>query len=285
MHGIMRRLQLVNGTSETTKGAPLLPLHEELNMQPPKTMTPYEEVQLEASTRIRRIRELVTQLDGLPADASRKYRVEVSQQIRKEELQAKVEMQNARRVAQSERRMQDFELLSRHFNDTLDIVRERYGGGLPVAKPGGSTFEREPLPFTDLEYAVNQSAFLASNSGNVVPKPGKAYNLNDDLEFLQFFHETQKNDEVIDNSLDRIYVGVQRLNQNATVITSELSTQEQMLDETEKKMDDVNGRLGKLNVKLKKALEKMDRPMMAVYLSCCLILLSIIVIIYFMAKN
>ncbi|EAN98986.1 hypothetical protein C3747_45g162 [Trypanosoma cruzi] len=285
MQGIMKRLQLINGTSENTKGAPLLPLREELHMQPQKTMTPYEKAQLEVASRIRRIRELVTQLDGLSADASRKFRVEVSQQIRKEELQAKVEMQNARRVAQSEGRMQDFELLSRHFNDTLDIVRERYGGGLPVAKPGGSTFEREPLPFTDLEYAVNQSAFLASNSGNVVPKPGNAYNLHEDVEFLQFFYETQKNDEVIDKSLDCIYVGVQRLNQNATVITSELCTQEQMLDETEKKMDDVHGRLGKLNVKLKKALERMDRPMMAVYLICCLILLSIIVIIYFMAKK
>ncbi|RNF12647.1 syntaxin [Trypanosoma rangeli] len=268
-------------------GPPLLPLREGEGVHPQRRrgVTPYEEAQLEAAVRIRRIRELVMQLDGMHPEADLASRVKLSQQIRKDERQAKVEMQSARRLALSEGRMPDFEVLLHHFNTMLDLVQEHYDGRLPVARPSGVTSARAPLASADCKHAVNQGAFLSTYSGNIAPGPGNAYNIHDDVEFLQFFNGTQKNDTAIDESLDRIYGGVQRLNENATHITSELRTQEQMLDETEQKVGDIHGNLGKLNVRLKNILKTMDRPMIIVYLLCCLILLAIIVVIYFMVKR
>ncbi|KEG13251.1 syntaxin [Trypanosoma grayi] len=283
----MKRLQNVNGASgcSTAASAPQLPLHEGEEMQLRSKMTPYEECQLRVADRMRRIRELVTQLDALPTRASRTDRVELCQQIRREERQVKVDVQDARKLALSESRQREFEILSHHFKGTLELVRNRYGGGLPLAEAGDTAAGGASSVFADLDNAVSQSGALAAEADKMVPGPEHSYNIHNDVEFTQFFLNTHKNDMVIDEALDRIYSGVQRVNDNATQITFELRMQEQKLDGSEKKMNTVHSKLGRLNARLKKAIKDVGRSMLIVYFLCCLILLIIIVVIYVMAKR
>ncbi|ORC89598.1 syntaxin [Trypanosoma theileri] len=271
--------------------APQLPLQEnkeEGGVQPHSGQvkaTSYEAAQFRTADCLRQIRELVTQLDDMHTGANHKECFELSQQIRRVEGQAKLEMQTAKKLALVERRQHEFELLSRHFKSTINLVRDRYGGGLPAVKLDDKNVQNTSVPFTGFKNSLEESTVFSERGDITSSHPSHGYNIRDDKEFIQFFQSTQKNDMMIDEALDRIYTGVQRLNENAIQITSELQVQEQMLEETEQKVDYVHGKLGKLNIKIREAIRKMDRPMMAVYAVCCLILMAIITVIYFMVKS
>lgn len=266
-------------------GAPPLLLKEGESARVCDVMTPYERAQVQVAEGICRMRELLTQLDEMGSDVAQISRLELCQKIHRMEREAKLELRNAERSALREGRGRDFELLSYHFKKTLDLWLERQGGGLFVNKPTDDAAEKASVFVADSGSVVKSGDFLSLEPGNVVPHRGGGYCLQNDVEFMQFFQNIRKNDAVIDEALDNIYSGVYRLKENATLMTSELHLQEQVLKDTEKKMDDVRGKLTGLSKRLKKVSKKMDWPRMTVYLFCCVILAVVIVVIYVLAQN
>lgn len=107
-------------------------------------------------------------------------------------------------------------------------------------------------------------------------------NLRDDEEFQVFFEQTQKNDQIIDQHLDRLSAGVQVLQQNATQINQELKVQSRLLDETETKVDKVHTDLVTVNKKLSKTLKSVKKDKLCIYLVCFILLFGLCGAIYFM---
>ena len=68
--------------------------------------------------------------------------------------------------------------------------------------------------------------------------------------------QIEKQDALMDQSLDQIMGGVRKLKAIALDISSEVKTQEVMLGEIDNKLETTGNKLGAINVKLKKALDE-----------------------------
>jgi hypothetical protein len=98
----------------------------------------------------------------------------------------------------------------------------------------------------------------------------------EDGEFQQFFANVQQTDRRIDAELDRLLVGVARLQQAGKEMSQELKVQAALLNTAEQKMDDVTSDLQKTNKKLKNAITEVSKDKMCLYIVCALLLLGII---------
>lgn len=108
-----------------------------------------------------------------------------------------------------------------------------------------------------------------------LPNADMGVSLRDDPEFQQLFEQVTQNDVKIDQAVDRILVGTQRIAENARLLAGELKTQERMLDDTDRKLDRASESMNRLNKRLKGVIKKVDEDKMCLYAICCVILLGI----------
>ncbi|CUG91952.1 transmembrane protein, putative [Bodo saltans] len=242
-------------------------------------MTPYQAKQFQVADKMRIIRTLMTELDEIPEGSGPTRRIEINNQIRKEERNISTGMKEARTLALQEQKMSEYEDLQGHFKTTQQLWRARSGvvsspsdsgpsGYGAMNKSGGGKAGREAS--IELEAAL--------------PAPG-GYNIREDGEFAMFFQQTQQNDLAMHKALDRIQQGVQRLAENATLLNQELKIQDVLLDETEKKVDGVHAKMKGLNKTLKETIKKVDNDRLCLYVFCCLILLGLAGGIYYVIKD
>lgn len=241
-------------------------------------MTPYQAKQFQTADKMRIIRTLMTELDEIPEGSPPTRRIEINNQIRKEERNISTAMKEARTLALQEQKMSEYEDLQGHFKTTQQLWRARSGVVSPAdPPPSGSGYGATTRSGKNArEASIELEAAL--------PAPG-GYNIREDGEFAQFFQQTQQNDIAMDKALDRIQQGVQRLAENATLLNQELKIQDVLLDETEKKVDSVHDKMRGLNKKLKETIKKVDNDKLCMYVLCCLILIGLAGGIYYVIKD
>lgn len=261
-------------------------------------MTPFQRSEYRIAERMRGMRAMMTELDEITSSGSANptRKVEVSNSIRKEERKLRVEMQEARTAAIQEKKMDNFETLKTHFTKTQQLWRVRAGvggraGDMEDEIAAGGPSSSSPSAAAGPSYGATK---LTSASGggressieleNTLPKPG-AYNLRDDEEFLLFFQQTHQNDQVIDKALDRIGEGVARLRETATTAAQELKVQSVLLDEAERKVDNVTSNLKNVNKRLKETIKKVDEDKMCMYVFCLLLVLALAGAIYYVISD
>lgn len=238
-------------------------------------MSPYQRSQYQIADRLRVMRTLMSELDELPVGGNPTRRVEISNQIRKEDKKMKADMMEARQQAQHEQKLQDYETLQQHYRTTQQLWRARSGGAVAADDIGGgygSTRGVSKVPSGSIELE------------NALPAAG-SYSIRQDEEFALFFQQTQQNDILMDKALDRIQLGVQRLQENATVLSQELKVQSVLLDETERKVDGVTDKMLGLNKKLKQTIKKVDQDKLCMYVFCFIVLLGLAGGIYFVVSG
>lgn len=244
-------------------------------------MTPYQGKQFQVADRMRIIRTLMTELDEVPAGSGPSRRIEINNQIRKEERKISTEMKEARTLALQEHKLSEYEELQGHFKTTQQLWRARSGIGSPQdviggASGGGYGATSKAGGKMGREASIELESALPTAGG---------YNIREDGEFAMFFQQTQQNDVAMDKALDRIQEGVQRLAENAALLNQELKVQDILLDETDQKVDNVHGKLKGLNKKLKHTIKKVDNDKMCLYVFCFLILLGIAGGIYYVISD
>lgn len=150
--------------------------------------------------------------------------------------------------------------LKKHFGNTEKMYRRMTGVDSGYDDYGAASTRRGVTNVVDLDAA------------DIV---GGGPSIRDDPEFQQFFAKTRENDVAMDEKLTRIHHGIQRLNQNAVLITDELKIQDTILTDIEVKVDKTLCQLVGLNRKLKDTLRKVDRDRMFIYVFCCILLLAL----------
>lgn len=105
-----------------------------------------------------------------------------------------------------------------------------------------------------------------------------------DQEFQNLMTIFRENDQEIDRMLDHIMAGVVTLNEQAKVISVELKTQDLLITEADKKMDNIHSQLVGVNKKLKKTIVALDKDKMCLYIICLLLLLGLIGVILVVTK-
>lgn len=243
-------------------------------------MSPYQVKQFQVADRMRIIRTLMTELDELPSNLSNPTRrVEISNQIRKEERKITMEMKEAKSLSLQERKSSEFDDLQQHFRTTQQLWRARSGVAVAADTDGYGA-----MTSGHSGRGVNGGREASIELENALPAAG-GYNIREDGEFAMFFQQTQQNDVLMDKALERVEKGVQRLAENATLLNQELKVQDVLLDETEKKVDGVHGKLRGLNSKLKDTIKKVDNDKMCLYVFCCIVLLGIAGGIYYVISG
>ncbi len=238
-------------------------------------MTPYGAAQYRITDKMRLMRVYITQLDELGPRATPTEKVEISQKIRKEEMKVKKEMIEAKALAVKEKKQQDFETLQEHVKKTQSLYRARFGG--PADEVAASSYGSTNSRYTGKLSSVELDSDMGSATGG--------YSLRDDDEFQQFFQQVQKNDAAMDQALDRIGAGVLRLQDQALGFKQELKVQSTLIDETERKVDDVSTKMKGLNKKLKQTIKQVDQDKMCCYLLCFIIVLGLAGGIYFVIEK
>lgn len=104
-------------------------------------------------------------------------------------------------------------------------------------------------------------------------------NAREDAEFQQFFLEVQRNDEVMDQALDRIAAGVHRIRDNALSLQEELSVQSTLLDQTEAKVERNQEDVHRMNRRLRHAIHEVKDSSVCSYVMCLLALLFVLAIL------
>lgn len=228
-------------------------------------MSAYEQQQYKIAVDMRRTRETMAEIEALPSGASVDKRARLNNQVRGAVSKMVAETKELRHLATKENRKEEYLQLVSHVNKTERLSKGRNpnatdedGGGYSPANARGVT------RLEDVEMGG-----MGGGGGGGGPS------IREDPEFAQFFEQTKRNDEKMDQQLDRIGAGVLRLKQNATLISDELQIQKALLDETEHKVDNIHGKLRGLNRKLKETLKKVDQDRLCIYLFCCLLLLGI----------
>ena len=97
----------------------------------------------------------------------------------------------------------------------------------------------------------------------------------------------QKRDQKFDQTIDLISQGVEQIGQLAIGLNEELTTQEVMVDNLSKKIDDAGEHLESINSKMKKTLKEASRPAdkLCVDIICLVILLGVASVLYNMYKE
>ncbi|ORC91215.1 syntaxin [Trypanosoma theileri] len=241
-------------------------------------MTAYEKGQYRIACFMKRVRENVSHIETTGDSMNITQRTEISNSIRRDISNMKKEAVILNRIAVKEGRREDYNQLMIHVNKTEQLQRARFGAplvddaiGIGSSSSGGGFTVSGATAFTYNNHTSHESS---------VP----LLSAREDDEFALFFEQTKMRDKDIDESLDRIGAGLERLNENALLLNSELSTQQRLLDDTETKVDNVHGKLVSMNARLRKTLKEMDKDKVAIYIFCCLLLLGIMGGIYFVAS-
>lgn len=251
----LRKLQKLN---EACGNGPKKAAEPEVDLT---KMSPYEQQQYKIACDMKRARENILELDNLGDKVSITRKTELSNNIRKDLNSMKKDAITLQKLAVKEKKKDEYDQLVSHVKKTDQLYRARFGGRQIDDVNSGA-----PVPVNNIEM-------------NDLGTP--MVSLRDDDEFVQFFQQTQKNDQTIDQALDRIALGVTRLHENATMIKSELAVQSTLLDETEAKLDKVHTNLKGVNKKLKETIKQVDKDRFCIYIFCCIILLGLAGGIYF----
>jgi hypothetical protein len=239
-------------------------------------MTPYGVAQYQITDRMRLMRVYMTQMDELGPRATPTERVELSQKIRKEDMAVKKAMNEAKSFAAREKKQQDYETLAEHVKKTQSLYKSRFGG------PAGEDVQASSYGSTNSRYTGKLSSVeLDSDLGG----DRGMYSIREDEEFQQFFQSVHRNDVVMDKALDRIGSAVTRLHDQALGIKQELKIQSNLIDDTERKIDNVSTKMLGLNKKLKHTIKQVDQDKMCCYFLCFIILLGIAGGIYFVLEK
>ena len=221
-------------------------------------MSLYEQGQYKVACDMKRTRENIIELDGLGEKASVTRKAELSNSIRKDLNGMKREVANLQKLAVKDKKKDEYEQLVTHVKKTENLYRARFGGRVEESTgPTGNTG------------ATSLNSFEMSDFN------APMVSLREDEEFMQFFEQTKKNDELMDKALDRISAGVTRLHENALSIKTELQVQSTLLDETEAKVDKVHTNLKGVNKKLKATIKQVDQDRLCLYVFCFIILLGL----------
>ena len=233
-------------------------------------MSPYERQQYQTAVVMQRVRSNILELDNLGDKASLQKRSELSQAIRRDIDSIRKEAAEAKKLARDENKKAEYETLLGHVKKTEALYKQRF-----QANVAGS------------EEAAAAAAFAAGGQKRAVELDQEMsqlgqpmVNLREDEEFALFFDQVQKNDQLMDQALDRISAGVQVLHTQAVNINQELKVQNQLLTETEEKVDKTHQKLKSLNKRLKKTIKDVQKDRLCIYLICFILLLALGGIIY-----
>uniref|UniRef100_A0A7S1QA08 t-SNARE coiled-coil homology domain-containing protein n=1 Tax=Neobodo designis TaxID=312471 RepID=A0A7S1QA08_NEODS len=233
-------------------------------------MSPFERQQYQTAVIMQRVRSNIMELDNCGEKASLQKKSELSQSIRRDIDKIRKETGEAKKLARDEGKKAEYETLLGHVKKTEALYKQRF-----QAQGAGG------------EEAAAAAAFAAGSQKRAVELDQEMsqlgqpmVNLREDEEFAMFFEQVQQNDQKMDEALDRISAGVQVLHNQATNINQELKVQNQLLEETEEKVDKVHGKLKTLNKRLKKTIKDVEKDRLCIYLICFILLLALGGIIY-----
>jgi len=224
-------------------------------------MTPYEQQQYKMAASMQTVRQNILELDNLGEKASATRKSELANAIRKDLRTMRKDAVDAKKLAQNEDKKSDYEKLISHMKKTEELYNSRFSAGDDEAKA--------------LAAGANGGRGVTELDTEMTALSHPMVSLRDDEEFQLFFEQTQKNDQLMDQALDRLSVGVQQLHQNAKTINEELKVQKELLEQTEVKVTHVTAELITLNKKLKKTIKEVEKDKICIYVICFLLLLGL----------
>jgi len=189
----------------------------------------------------------------------------ISVKIQRDMQQLNVLSKEAAREASKENKDEEIKQLMTHVDKTKTLYRKRFavsstdGDDAALARLGP---QRENTPLLRSDSKMNEDHICRET-------------LRNDQEFQLFFAQVTETDVKIDQALDRLSAGVQRITENAREIHTELRTQKAIISEVETKVDRADMKLSTLNNKLTETLKKVDQDKMCLYFVCCLLLLGL----------
>eukprot|EP00672_Neobodo_designis_P026849 CAMPEP_0174852938 /NCGR_PEP_ID=MMETSP1114-20130205/27278_1 /TAXON_ID=312471 /ORGANISM="Neobodo designis, Strain CCAP 1951/1" /LENGTH=316 /DNA_ID=CAMNT_0016087559 /DNA_START=39 /DNA_END=989 /DNA_ORIENTATION=+ len=243
-------------------------------------MTPFEQEELKLAMALRKFRDTMAEVDTCAKGKSADEQVtnprlaKMRQQLRKMEMDLKpMQRSIASKATTEEEKRRAREALG-HLNN----MRKRYDRHRSAfqMQAFGNANAADPDLYDDRQPGYDTGSPAAPMLTNIDDVGNAGQNLREDEEFALFFEQIAKQDQRIDQALDRIHAGTLQLKENAMNINRELKVQQVLLDETEEKVAKTTERLTSLNKRVKKAVKDVEADRMCMYVICCVLMLGLV---------
>ena len=246
-------------------------------------MSPFEQEELKLAMALRQFRDTMAEVDTLAQGKSADEQLKNPRLARMRQGLRKMEMglKPMQRAVTSKARTDEEKRRAREALGHMNTMRKRYdrhrmafqqqafgngGGG-----ENGDDLYDERGPGYD---TGSPAAPMLNNIDDVGAHAGQ--NLREDEEFALFFDQIAKQDQRIDQALDRIHAGTLQLKENAMLINRELKVQQVLLDETEEKVTKATERIQSLNKRVRKAVKDVESDRLCMYIICFVLILGLV---------
>eukprot|EP01004_Peranema_trichophorum_P006702 NODE_5515_length_1004_cov_106.558456_g4942_i0.p1 GENE.NODE_5515_length_1004_cov_106.558456_g4942_i0~~NODE_5515_length_1004_cov_106.558456_g4942_i0.p1 ORF type:complete len:290 (+),score=57.11 NODE_5515_length_1004_cov_106.558456_g4942_i0:57-872(+) len=231
-------------------------------------MSEYEKGQYECAQAMKDIRETMAKVEEYTKTGPPASRIKASNEVRTQMATLKKKHQGLKEIARKEGKQKEYEVLTHHFKKTEEF-KNRISAATTKAHD-------------DDDDDPKGSPKLSSLGGDTSNLGTPMISIMDDEEFQVFFTLVKERDKMMDQSLDRLSQGLQRLHQSGTAIQDELKIQDKILDEIDHKVDKVQQELDTLNHRMKKVTEAVKADSCCMYIMFLLLLLGMAGAIYTM---
>eukprot|EP00756_Hemistasia_phaeocysticola_P012277 Hpha_TRINITY_DN15186_c1_g1::TRINITY_DN15186_c1_g1_i2::g.128647::m.128647 len=243
-------------------------------------MTKYEKGRYQVAKTMAQVRQDIQALDELEqgGKASPTRKAELGNRVRKGITAMKKDVSALKRDAEKEGKLRpspdggpsDYDELTKHMRRTEELHKQRFKA---------RTFDDDDEDSGDGGggYRMKTVQDLKDASPG-----GLGENLIDpreDEEFQMFYKETQQRDQEIDQALEQVYHGVQRLKQHALGIQDTVKEQNQLLDQMDDKTQKRLTEMRSLNKKMKETLKEVEKDKFCCYFICLLVVIGILGVI------
>eukprot|EP01006_Ploeotia_vitrea_P039702 TRINITY_DN66366_c4_g1_i1.p2 TRINITY_DN66366_c4_g1~~TRINITY_DN66366_c4_g1_i1.p2 ORF type:complete len:297 (-),score=46.36 TRINITY_DN66366_c4_g1_i1:1520-2338(-) len=237
-------------------------------------MSQYDRGEYETAMLMKKIREGIVAMEEInQKGGSPTERIKISNAVRQQHQQLQREGRELKEAARKENKIDQYEQLMFHVNKTHDLYRSRDkkrtadgGEGDRLAGGGGgySTF------------GGGDSGGGGGGTGFHEMKNVPTVSIMEDQEFQQYMTQIRQKDQQMDAALDVIASGLQRLNQTAKNIGTELKKQDVLLNNIDTAVDEAQEELNTMNKRMNKIVNSVKRDACCMYIICFLLILGII---------
>jgi len=236
-------------------------------------MSDYQKGQYYAAKEMAKVREDIARMDRLTRGGGKIERAEklkITQSMQRIDKQVKELRRAAEREGKTkpppEGGLSDYDTLVDHWKKTQALNPR--AGGRKSLQDGDDDYD-SVVPVTQtLQDLKDQSPM-----GEALIDP------REDEEFQQFFQQTAQLDQEIEEGLERVLGGVQRLHRNARQIGDTLQEQNRQLEKMNEKADQRLVEMQSLNRKMKQTLKEVEKDKFCCYFICLLVALGIVGVI------
>eukprot|EP00756_Hemistasia_phaeocysticola_P012276 Hpha_TRINITY_DN15186_c1_g1::TRINITY_DN15186_c1_g1_i1::g.128642::m.128642 len=240
-------------------------------------MSKYEKGRYQVAKTMAQVRQDIQALDELEqgGKASPTRKAELGNRVRKGITTMKKDVSALKRDAEKEGKLRpspdggpsDYDELTKHMRRTEELHKQRF------KRQSEDVFDDDDDGPSRPPMKTLQDLRDGTPMGEALIDP------REDEEFQVFYEQSKQRDQEIDEALEQVYHGVQRLKQHALGIQDTVKEQNQLLDQMDDKTQKRLTEMRSLNKKMKETLKEVEKDKFCCYFICLLVVIGILGVI------